>query len=108
MATWVSPSLKNGGKFQVTTPEEILNQQFQSAFSPAVEFTDEEFAERCSPEESEVPLCLDNNFTVEGVCNQLQKLDPHKAFGPDEISPRILKEVANEIAPALTLLYQPS
>ncbi|KAL8609842.1 hypothetical protein ACOMHN_020677 [Nucella lapillus] len=33
---------------------------------------------------------------------------PSKAPGPDGISPRLLRDLANEISPALTLLYQSS
>ncbi len=35
-------------------------------------------------------------------------LNPNKAYGPDEISPRILKELAHEIAPMLSLIFQVS
>jgi hypothetical protein len=33
-------------------------------------------------------------------------LNPSKAAGPDEIKPRVLKEIATEIAPILTLIFQ--
>ena len=33
---------------------------------------------------------------------------PHKVSGPDQISPRFLKEMASPIAPALTFIYQAS
>ena len=38
----------------------------------------------------------------------LRNLKTRKAPGPDGITPRILKELANELEPALTLLYQTS
>ena len=38
----------------------------------------------------------------------LQMPKPSKASGPDQISPRVLKEVAEEIAPALAILFQAS
>ena len=41
-------------------------------------------------------------ISVSGVSKQLLKLNPGKAAGPDNISPRILKELHNEIAPILT------
>ena len=47
-------------------------------------------------------------ITVEGVKKLLLSLDPTKAPGPDSLSPRVLKEIAVELAPALTLLYQTS
>jgi hypothetical protein len=33
-------------------------------------------------------------------------LNPNKAAGPDEIKPGVLKELATEIAPILTLIFQ--
>ena len=47
-------------------------------------------------------------ITLNGVVSLLQKLKPFKACGPDQIPNCILKEVAREIAPALSLLYQSS
>ena len=38
----------------------------------------------------------------------LQKLDPHKASGPDNIPARLLKELADSLGPALAILYQAS
>ena len=38
-----------------------------------------------------------------GVFNLLKKLDPAKATGPDKVSPRFLKEFAEELTPAMTL-----
>ena len=53
---------------------------------------------------------IDNNYiSIEGVEKLLQGLSPNKASGPDEISPKILKElhheIAFEIAPILTLIF---
>ena len=38
----------------------------------------------------------------------MKQLNPTKATGPDNINPRVLKEVASEIAPSLTLIYRAS
>ena len=43
-----------------------------------------------------------------GVLSQLRRLNPNKAQGPDELSPQILKLVAEELAPALTIIFQQS
>ncbi|KAL4226412.1 hypothetical protein ACF0H5_014395 [Mactra antiquata] len=43
--------------------------------------------------------------TTEGVDKLLLGLSPNKAAGPDEISPRVLKELHHEIAPVLTHIY---
>ena len=47
-------------------------------------------------------------ISAEGVRTLLSKLDPYKAEGPDGIPARFLREVAFEMAPALTLVYQAS
>ena len=38
----------------------------------------------------------------------LKQVDPYKATGPDGIPPRLLKEVANELSPCLTLVFNAS
>ncbi|KAI8477892.1 hypothetical protein Bbelb_443780, partial [Branchiostoma belcheri] len=43
-----------------------------------------------------------------GVRKLLQNLNPRKAPGPDGLSPRLLRELAVELSPALTLLFQSS
>ena len=45
------------------------------------------------------------DISIEGVDQFLQGLSPNKASGPDEISPKILKELHHEIAPILTLIF---
>ena len=41
-----------------------------------------------------------------GVYKQLKLLNPHKAAGPDGISPRVLRELADKLAAPLTTLFQ--
>ena len=43
-----------------------------------------------------------------GVYNILSQLDPHKAGGPDNILAHVLKELAHDLTPLLTHLYQQS
>lgn len=47
-------------------------------------------------------------MTVEGVIKLLRRLNPRKACGPDLLPARILKELADEIAPLLTTIFQVS
>ena len=47
-------------------------------------------------------------ITTEGVIRLLTNFNPNKASGPDKISNRFLKEIATEIAPSLTVLFQAS
>ena len=44
----------------------------------------------------------DIEITETGVLKLLQNLKPYKGQGPDNIHPRILKELAVETAPSLT------
>jgi hypothetical protein len=46
--------------------------------------------------------------TAFGVQKLLRNLDPEKSVGPDEISPRILKESSKEIYPVLTSIFNQS
>ena len=54
------------------------------------------------------PIMQDITITSPGIEKLLQKLDPSKASGPDELKPRLLKELAHEISPILSLIYQKS
>ena len=45
---------------------------------------------------------------AEGVRAQLQKLNPYKAMGPDNISPRVLKELSDVLSQPLAALFQKS
>ena len=48
------------------------------------------------------------NITLNGIKKLLSKLNPNKAAGPDNIKPRILEELSNEIAPILLIIFQKS
>jgi hypothetical protein len=90
------------GSRLLTSPKEkaeALNTYFQSVFS-------EPHTSQPTPRShhaSEMPT-----ITVDekGVLSQLMKLNPHKATGPDDLSPRLMKMMAKVIAPALTHIYQ--
>ncbi len=47
-------------------------------------------------------------ITAPGICKLLKKIQPDKASGPDGIAARVMKELAEETAPILTLLFQSS
>ena len=44
----------------------------------------------------------------EGVTKLLKGLNTSKAFGPDELHPRVLKELATELGPVFAHLFQKS
>ena len=79
----------------------LLNEQFVSVFSEE----DDIIPHINSPRSIRMP---EITVSVNGVRKLLSKLNPYKSSGPDTVSARFLKEVANEIAPALTLLFNAS
>ena len=42
----------------------------------------------------------------DGVIKLLKGLNPSKALGPDELHPRVLKELATELGPVFAHLFQ--
>ena len=52
--------------------------------------------------------CLRITVHIEGVAQLLTSIQPHKASGPNNLPARFLKEVANEISPVLTVVFQAS
>ena len=46
--------------------------------------------------------------TKEGVTKLLKVLNPSKALGPDELHPRVLKELGTELGPVFAHLFQQS
>ena len=55
-----------------------------------------------------IPNINELKITQNGVQKLLSSLDPHKAPGPDGLTPKLLKIVADQIAPSFTLLFQAS
>jgi len=52
------------------------------------------------------PATVPVDVTVDGVESLLSNLDQSKAGGPDGIPARLLKEMAIDLAPSLTLIFQ--
>ncbi len=86
----------------------ILNKQFQDAFSKPIQYTKDEFQRRCPMPTTAYPnmepIVIDEN----GVEKLLRDLKPNKASGPDGISPRVLKQLSREIAPIVTIIFRKS
>ena len=57
---------------------------------------------------SQYPSMEDISVSCKGVVKLLKYPKPHKAAGPDDIPLMLLREAADEIAPAITLLFQAS
>ncbi|MCS5551394.1 MAG: reverse transcriptase family protein, partial [Gammaproteobacteria bacterium] len=81
---------------------EILNTQFKSVY------TNEDHTN--IPDKRHSPYTTMNPITVteNGVLKLLQRTNPHKATGPDNIPARLIKELAPELTPAITFLFQTS
>jgi hypothetical protein len=104
--------LKVNGRL-ITDPEalaETLNNHFQSVFSDGTDYNQEEFEEKCgmSAQNRSFREMEEIVISEDGIRKQLQELDPHKAPGPDGISPRVLRELAPEIAPILRVIFESS
>jgi len=80
---------------------EILNDHFCSVFSK----DDNKFPQLNN---KIYPSMADIQIDLEGVLKQLRLVKTNKACGPDDIHARFLHEFSNEIAPALTILFQAS
>ena len=77
----------------------VLNQFFSTCFNTAVPPLNREVL-------SQESLCPDNLLcTPSEVLSYITSLDPGKASGPDGLSGRMLKGIANTIAPSLSKLF---
>ena len=102
--TGTSALKKNGISYSdAKSKSTILNEQFSSVFTRE---NTENPPTIMGP--SQYPDIQDLHFNPNGVKKLLQNLNPHKAAGPDNIAPTILKECAIELAPIITLLFQTS
>jgi hypothetical protein len=80
---------------------DILNTQFKSAYT-------QEESSLADLGQSSTTSMPDISISFKGVHKLLSELKIHIAAGPDSISPQLLREVADIIAPALTRIYQAS
>ena len=106
--TYSTPQfLKYGNVFATDGKDKanLLNSFFQSVFNSEVslEYSDDHASEEnCeSVDNSLSQIILNENEALDFLLN----LDQTKAGGPDDISARLLKTVANEITPSLTRLF---
>ena len=97
------PTLKMNGRLESdnTNKANILNAQFRSVFTQ-----ENDILPNLPP--STVPSIPNFTISIEGVSKLLSDLNPHKATGPDGVPARILKVATEEIAPALTKIFEKS
>ncbi|KAL8614200.1 hypothetical protein ACOMHN_026417 [Nucella lapillus] len=106
------PPLKVQGRLVTDSKAkaEALNSQFFTAFSEGKQYKSTEVHEKCSMPGSreDFPTMPVFSITPPGVEKLLANLNPAKAAGPDNISPRVLKTLASEVSPLLTSIFQRS
>jgi hypothetical protein len=103
-STGVSPLKNKNGFLQsdTTAKTNILNDQFVSVF------TKETTSNLPDKGPSNTPAMNDININWKGVHKLIINLNVNKATGPDQVPAFILKVAANEVAPALTKIFQQS
>ena len=100
--TGVAPLKNKDGFLQSNTQSRanILNEQFKSVF------TEEDLTNIPDKGTSTTPSMPEIKFDWKGVHKLLKNLKTLKATGPDSIPAFILKAAADELAPALAILFQ--
>ena len=97
------PTLKQSDRSFISDQEKanVLGEQFRSVFT-------RENLDFIPYSSSSLPTVADIFVSTEGVYKLLKDLPVNKAAGPDDITPRLLKESAEEIAPVLASIFQQS
>ncbi len=101
MPYFFAPLKKNGTLHADSASKaEILNDEFSATF------TKESPVDIPDPIGRKFPSIKDIEISVRGVMKLLRNIKPNKASGSDNIPCRILKELADEIAPCLATIFQ--
>ena len=114
--------LKKGGMLHTDNEVKatILNEQFQSVFTPKSPLhlsqichqsvqnyiSEGKISTTTNQYDDKFPTMPDITISTEGITKLLRNLQPDKAAGPDNIKPVLLKELHQEIAPALQVIFQ--
>ena len=79
----------------------------QAEFQSTDVFNKSEHSQVPLPNRS-APFLTEIHVSAEGVTKLLKGLNVSKALGPDELHPRVLKELASELGPMFAHLFQQS
>ena len=101
------PPLKKRNGCGVAQSESEKAAEFKGQFTDV--FTKSEYSQVPLLDRS-APIMEDIVVTKEGVTTQklLKGFNPSKALGPDELHPRVQKELATELGPIFAYLFQQS
>ena len=80
----------------------ILNEYFYSVFTQDNNATLPDMVNAQYPDMPAIQV------DTAGIAKLLGEIDPYKAMGPDGIPPKLLKELANEVAPCMGLMFSAS
>ena len=124
-AQGVAPLKKEGGGGVLHTENKvkatILNEQFQCVFTPKSPLSMSQICQqsvdnyiskgKINPSSNQChdekyPTMPEIYIAAEGISKLLKNLQPDKAAGPDNIKPIVLKELHQELAPALKVIFQ--
>ena len=84
---------------------QVLNQTFSKVFTKENDRIPDPI--KIFQGSDEEMLCI-KEITADEVRKYLRKIDPNKSTGPDDISPRILKECSDQLEYPITLLFNKS
>ena len=89
---------------------QLLNKQFQSVFSSGNNVSRDDFIQFCPmpTSEEDFPTLKDISITENGIRKLPKDLNPSKSPCPDNLGPRVLKEVSDDLAPILTTIFRKS
>ena len=97
------PPLKRRGGTGITASEIEQDEEFNGQFTDVFNKSDHSgvpFLSRSAPFMDDIVV------SNEGVTKLLKGLNPSKALGPDELHPRVQKEIATELGPVFVHLFQ--
>ncbi|MCG7878558.1 MAG: reverse transcriptase family protein [Candidatus Thiodiazotropha endolucinida] len=119
----IPPLKKNDQLFSDTKEKaDILNQQFQSVFTPLSPLSLRELSlmkvqdlvdnkvipqtDLPDDQRNSTPVMPEISISEAGLLKLLKNLKPKKAAGPDRIKPVVLQELRNELVPILKVLLE--
>ena len=105
--TWITPEIRR--KIRRKNKTRVAQSDLEKAEEFNGQFTDvfnKNEHTQVPPLDRSAPFKNDIAVSKDGVIKLLKGLNPSKALGPDELHPRVLKELATELGPVFAHLFQ--